>query len=326
MTKKRLFIVFSAFALACSVWMLHEKAAANQEQTSAPYRQDIVEFVRQTFIHGVPYEQASKYDASVVPMLLRMLSDPKEESHWPNIVVTLGIIGEEKSSQSLINFLTVGEGRLSHSQYIAKSSVLMALGYLINKTGSERSLAYLKESLDPDVWARRNVRWVSPYHTTRAERDLQLSTMAVMGLALSGHSSARGWLLDLQKPATSEVAKKFRAAVADVVALALRDHEIIAKEGLLSYYRKSRTPSETPRPRYETTPIVSAPTDIITGREKPPQIITGRYAPLSVPGPAMQKPELPPPPASRTPLPVPEPYLQGPPPIKDGSRSIPPKN
>ncbi|MGH7166213.1 MAG: hypothetical protein ACREIS_11890, partial [Nitrospiraceae bacterium] len=56
----------------------------------------IQDFARQTFIHGVPYEGASRYDGSAVPVLLHMLEDPKEEPYWANIVITLGMIGDER--------------------------------------------------------------------------------------------------------------------------------------------------------------------------------------------------------------------------------------
>ena len=40
---------------------------------------DVRDFVRQVFIHGIPYEEARRYDASAVPVLLAMLQDPIEE-------------------------------------------------------------------------------------------------------------------------------------------------------------------------------------------------------------------------------------------------------
>ena len=44
---------------------------------SAPM--DVRDFVRQVFIHGIPHEEARRYDASAVPVLLAMLRDPMEE-------------------------------------------------------------------------------------------------------------------------------------------------------------------------------------------------------------------------------------------------------
>ncbi|MEE9246603.1 MAG: hypothetical protein V3U63_10415 [Gemmatimonadota bacterium] len=132
------------------------------------------------------------------------------------------------------------QGTLSHAHYKAKSSVPMVLGYLVNKSGSEEALAYLVESLDPDVWVARGLTWNSPYNVSVAGRNQQLSTMAIWGLALSGNSAAAGALRSLQEPAETEAAVRLRADVSDLVAEALRVHAMIATVGLAGYYRKER--------------------------------------------------------------------------------------
>jgi len=206
---------------------------------SAEQPMDVKEFVRRIFIEGVPYEEARKYGPTDVPTLLKMLADPKEEAYRTNIVVTLGIIGDERAVDPLIAFLGQDvKGTLSHSEYTAKSSVLMALGYLINKSGSKKALTYLRDSSDPAVWAKRKVNWASPYHASMDDRNVQLSTMAILGLALSGHPSAAEALRSLQKPPRTKAAEKFQAQVSQVVTEALKAHEMIAKQGLAEYYRK----------------------------------------------------------------------------------------
>jgi len=72
---------------------------------SAEQPMDVKEFVRRIFIEGVPYEEARKYGPTDVPTLLKMLADPKEEAYRTNIVVTLGIIGDERAVDPLIAFL-----------------------------------------------------------------------------------------------------------------------------------------------------------------------------------------------------------------------------
>lgn len=208
---------------------------------SAEQPVDIKDFVRRIFVEGVPYEEASKYGPQDVSTLLEMLADPKEEAYRTTIVVTLGIIGDERAVDPLIAFLSQDvKGTLSHSEYTAKTSVLMALGYLINKSGSQKALTYLTDSLDPAVWAQRQVNWTSPYHTTMEDRNVQLSTMAILGLALSGHPAAAEALRSLQKPPRTKAAEEFQAQVSQVVTEALKAHEMIAKQGLVEYYRKQR--------------------------------------------------------------------------------------
>lgn len=201
---------------------------------------DIREFVRQTFIHGVPYEEASKYGAEVVPVLLAMLEDSREEVYWANIVTTLGVIGDNQAVRSLLSFLEkeVPE-TLSYAHYVAKTSVLMSLGYLINKSGNQQALSYLQEGLNPAAWTERRLNWKSPFHTTAAQRDQQLVSTAIIGLGLSGHPAARESLLTFQKELGAK--PEFR----ELVAEAIRANEEIAREGLAGYYSKNRLTGTT---------------------------------------------------------------------------------
>jgi len=93
---------------------------------------NIKEFVRQFYIHREPYEEVSKYDASVMPTLLRMLRDPGKQDHWSNIVVPLGMIGDESAVKPMIEFIEKSKkGALNRSRRRAKTSAVMALGYLM---------------------------------------------------------------------------------------------------------------------------------------------------------------------------------------------------
>ena len=65
-------------------------------------------FVRQTFVHGVPYATASQYGPDTVPKLLAMLNDPAEKDYWANIVITLGMIGDARAVDALIAFVEKG--------------------------------------------------------------------------------------------------------------------------------------------------------------------------------------------------------------------------
>lgn len=193
---------------------------------------DVRAFVRQTFIHGVPYEQASRFTSADATVLLEMLGNAQERASWPNVVVVLGVIGDERGVDPLIAFFSREvSGTLSSSEYSAKTGVLMSLGYLVNRSKNLKALTYLIDSLTPETWAARRMSWVSPYHATEAERNQQLTAMAVMGLALSGHPLAREALLALQV--------RIGAGAPDraLVEEALRAHEVIAREGLVAYYK-----------------------------------------------------------------------------------------
>lgn len=201
---------------------------------------EIKGFVSQVFIHGVPYEEANKYDAPVVPTLLKMLEDPTQEAHWANIAVVLEIIGDERAVDPLLTFIEKGvEGKMSRYHYVAKTSALMGLGYLVNKTGNEKALNYLKGSVIPETWESKKITGISPFQASMAERNTDLSKYAILGLALSGNPSAAETIRSLQKPMDTETKRAFQAQVSDVVSDALKTNEEISREGLTNYYRKS---------------------------------------------------------------------------------------
>lgn len=202
---------------------------------------DIKEFVHRTYIHGVPYEDATRYGPENVPVLLAMLKDRNEESSWSNIVVTLCIAGDQSVAKPVIEFIEKGpSGDIADKQYAAKSSAVMALGFLINKTGSREALEYLKQSVDPEVWTKRKIEWKAVFQPTVKARNTQLSTMAVLGLALSGNPDAGDVLRNLRLAPATDAVREFGELMADSISDALKDHQTIATEGLREYYRKLR--------------------------------------------------------------------------------------
>jgi hypothetical protein len=51
--------------------------------TEAQTAEDVQSFVCQVFIHGVPYEVASRFGREAIPVLLEMLRNPQEQAHGP---------------------------------------------------------------------------------------------------------------------------------------------------------------------------------------------------------------------------------------------------
>lgn len=198
---------------------------------------DIKDFVHQFYFEGIPYEAASAFEPAVVPELMEMLSDPNEMPYWANIVVTVCIIGDPEYVDPLISFINSDEGTLSDEVYRAKSSAVMALGYLINRSGDEKALSYLIDSLDPDAWTQREVQYRGPFQANTAARDANLSTMAMLGLALSGTEEAAEALRGMTKTGFEAMTEENVTVLVDG---ALETHEQIAAEGLAEYYRKAR--------------------------------------------------------------------------------------
>ena len=203
---------------------------------------DVEDFVRQFFIQGIPYDQARQYDASAIPTLLEMLNDAAEEAYWTNIVVVLSIIGDDSAVEPLISFIEAGGEvePLTPEHYDAKTSAIMSLGYLINKSGNQQALDYLKKSLAPQDWSARDVKGLAPFQESIAERNADFSKHAILGLSLSGHPEAAKALRSMQQPAKNAAQGAFQAQVVDLVFNALKENQKIANQGLADYYRSAQ--------------------------------------------------------------------------------------
>jgi hypothetical protein len=209
------------------------------KESRGEFSQDTIdEFVRQTFVHGVPYNVARRFGSAVIPRLLELLADPRQEEHWPNVVIVLGIVGDERVVTPLVSILERSEGQISHSLYRAKRNSIIALGYLVHRTRDETALTYLRNSLDPTVWDRRKVTWSSPMYADSDQRNQELSKLAIIALGLSGHPSADDALRGLLKPAVTSKETAFRRQMSGVVEEALNAHERISKQGLEGYYKR----------------------------------------------------------------------------------------
>lgn len=195
---------------------------------------DVQTFVRQTFVHGVPYTQASQYGSEDATVLLQMLSDPNEADYHANIVVTLAMIGDDRAVAPLINLIeSSASNTLSADEYTIKTSALISLGYLANLTTSIQALTYLIDGLQANVWQTRNLDWTSPFHADLSQRNQQMISLSIIGLALSGKPLAREALLTLQ------LANTLTASDQALIEEALSAHATISSQGLAEYYRES---------------------------------------------------------------------------------------
>ncbi len=221
--------------------LLHARDAA-----AAITPEQVREFVHAVYIEGVPYEQASQLAPEVaLPILEQVLRDPADEQYWANAAVTIGMIGHDQGAELLIRFITRREdkSKLSRDQTLAKTSAVMALGYIVNKAGNRKALDFLKASIDPQSWSKRNLKWTGEFHRTNVERDKQLATMSVLGLGVSGNPEAEKALQSLRgKPKTPylRTLKKTMPDLGIIVDEALKANRAISSEGLQNYYLKTR--------------------------------------------------------------------------------------
>jgi len=211
---------------------------------------EVQQFVRQMYIEGVPYEVGSRFTSADVPTLLTMLSNSAEERYWSNIVLVLGMIGDPAAVAPLVTLLERGDSR-TMERYRAQKAVLPALGYLVQRSGDERALSYLQNSLSPGIWDKRRVTMVRPGGREEVEmkpdkgRDLELSRMAIIGLSLSGHRDAETTLRALQA-GKMVISREFGSYLQRITDQAVNDSQIIRREGLDGYYKGRRTEIQQP--------------------------------------------------------------------------------
>ena len=136
--------------------------------TSAPM--DVRDFVRQVFIHECLTRRPA-VTTSAVPVLLAMLRMiERGEVLGRHVAVLLGLIGDERAVEPMISLIQSdpGPAAMSPARYRAKTSALMAMGYVINRTVTKRALNYLQESPGPRPGRRGTSKVLPPSRPARA--------------------------------------------------------------------------------------------------------------------------------------------------------------
>ena len=212
--------------------LISQQSIAQQDELLVTEEDKVNFLTHQIFVHGIPYKMASTLEPTAIPILVNILEDRRERGSWTNVVVTLGMIGNDHATAQLIEFLERKEETkvLSREEYAAKSVVPIALGYIVNKSQSERALNYLVDGASLDGWDRRNLDWESPYTPQKEERNRQLLYTSILGLGVSGHSTAANLLRILQRSSDEDTK--------NVATSALEANQIISNSGLSNYYDK----------------------------------------------------------------------------------------
>jgi hypothetical protein len=216
-----------AVLLACAIFAPVSMA----KDVESEYK-DIESFVRQVYFHGVDYNAALAFDSANVPALFEMLKNPDEERYWANIAVTICMIASEDSLDELIAFIErVPASRLSpeSAQHLntAQTSALMGLGYLLNRTGSQKALEYLQRRLSPSSWTA-----IPKEHDKR-----DMSKYAALALGLAGTESAANALIAFRDNPPNSEARAFLSQESDTLEQALIENRIIRQFGMATYDR-----------------------------------------------------------------------------------------
>jgi len=198
---------------------------------------DVRDFVRQSWVHGIPFALAKTYGQRDAEVLLQMLEAPAEnDAFLPNIVTTLCFIGNDKVVDPLIAF--VKNAALSSDRaYQAKNAVLIHLGDLIHRTQSKTALDFLRSVVTSPDTARRLAASKAEADTRRSAtaqpaEDLgsELAISATWGLALAGTQESRDIINSLGNR------RRTLEGVSDIVTEALETHRKVRELGQVRYY------------------------------------------------------------------------------------------
>ena len=110
--------------------------------------------------------------------------------------------------------------------------------YIVNKSGDQRALDYLRAGTEVDFWRDLNLVWKAPYHSTFDERNAALASACVLGLGIAGE---RGIpiLEDIVSVWEGSENIFFQFSLASAKS-ALNDARTISNVGLAEYYGEQK--------------------------------------------------------------------------------------
>lgn len=201
--------------------------------TSSLYAQEktkLYDFVTKQYVHGMPYEEAKAFGGNAVPKLIDMLQNKSLEYYWPNIVTTIGYIGDPSAILPLNNFVQNSIGEISTDRFRAILRVFQALGH-IAQTGNAQAIKILKEYTALDSWKSKKIQFKFQQYQNDALSEV-LARQAIVGLGISGRTEARQRLIELSQKADT------RKDWTDNLQEALTLNEKVSREGAEKVFNK----------------------------------------------------------------------------------------
>jgi hypothetical protein len=154
-------------------------------------------------VDSIPHEVESFYGQDDVDVLVAMLSTVAERRYKRTIVTLIGLI----SDGSVEDVFAIQDYMGSKNAHV--SAAMFALGYLVNRTGSDVALDILLGAFE--------------------EGDARTSNAAMRGLAVSGDAVARLALTNVSATVADSARRK-------KLQFAIQENKVMAEIGLHAYY------------------------------------------------------------------------------------------
>jgi len=149
-------------------------------------------FVQHRYIHGMPERAARQLGPNAIPILCRMLRDPKHHSSWEQIVEAIGIIGTYQSFDTLTDFIwNRFHSKVDSSTLNSLLSAQATMGHAA--AARPEVLKYLARSSDGEAWAQL------PWNSGKRSLIGALCALSVNSVGAIPSSQARNFLLSVQR-------------------------------------------------------------------------------------------------------------------------------
>jgi hypothetical protein len=214
--------------------------------------QAVADFVKPTYPHGVPYDEARQLGAQSVSMLKRLLDDQSMVEDRGNILTVIGMLGSDAAESTLIDYVQAGSGPLKAEEVSLRLDALTALGYAANVATSATTLEYLIGGLDTANWPKR-VAWRL---ASGGDPSARLRQRSMAALGLSGKPEALTALQTLRAQAAGPVGRRggggggggrggaqppiLTPSEQALLDNAIETNQFVSANGLSVYYRRFR--------------------------------------------------------------------------------------
>ena len=156
-------------------------------------------------IGAIPMAVARKCACEGTDDALAMLENVKDAPYWPNALRVLGASRNAALVKPLIDFIHGNPVDMDLHAYRGGSAAVAALGQLVRDTGDARAEGYLRDSVDPEVWSRRDIPWLRARGDKGIRWAQNMSEAAIRALAVAGTYEAMMELANLWfAPGTSQ--------------------------------------------------------------------------------------------------------------------------